>query len=532
VITKKTLCVGLLVLSIIFKFWLIAEMEITDDPDDPPNYVAQILVGGPSFFGPGTGCVGKLFRLIGIPFRDGIEVAYLVSCVLAVKALFDWPTRSYPSLGLFLFLSFNPAPEELFSHIMSDQVWLVEVLLGISLFVLFAETQRRRRWLYLVPAAVCLGFSTITRVTIIPLMAAFLLAAVMAAILYVVKTRRKAVDLQAIIGWIGCIGFIAIFNYSTCLYNSICYGYFGLSITDCREYRIFYMCLQSVGDPSGDKYYPVDDHRLSLVAQAGPVSHWFVDHMRTDLNFRRISQNAYGKYDFALPWFELVVFFNTVPNGDLRQGFAMFRMVENEISKAAEENRLKVRAIIPLPDSRIPIVLSAAPNALRQLSALITAEPAQYAWAWRNDEPKFDNPYFAQALTRRTVAPSPARENIGRALCTFYSFIYARLLFGLELSMGAYLVCGLYYWNKLPAMNLHSLAQQLFALFFFVVFFWYVLFSASGLQATSRYMVFQNVILPLLVVYYFREAWRIARGEIRKTVTPFSAAKANHELLP
>jgi len=511
-IIQRTFCIGVVILSIIFKFWLIAEMEITDDPDDPPNYITQILVGGPSFFGPGTGCVGKLFSLIGIPFRDGIEIAYLASCLLAVKALFDWPTKSYLALGLFLFISFDPAPEELFSHIMSDQVWLVEVLLGISLFVTFAGTRKGVRWLYLALAAICLGFSTITRVTIIPLITSFLLWAVISGILWWLKNRQKSFDFQTVGGWIACVAFVGIFNYSTCFYNSIYKGYFGLSLTDSREYHEFYMCLQSVGDPTGDKYYPVDDHRLSLIAQAGPASHEFVDQMRTDLNFRRINQKAYGKYDFALTWFELVVFFNTIPNGNLHQGFAMFKEVENEISKASEEHRLKVRTIIPLPDCRIPIVMSAFPDALRHLSAFITTEPAQYAWAWGGSEPQFENVYFSQALTRRAVAPSPVRENIGKALCTFYSIIYSKMLLGLELGVDVYLGCGIYCWKKISTFSLHFLAQQFFVVFFVVLFFWYVLFDASGLVSSARYMVFQNVMLPLLLVYYFRQAWQIVRG--------------------
>jgi hypothetical protein len=510
--TKGTICIGVLILAIIFKFWLIAEMEITDDPDDPPNYVRQILMGGPSFFGPGTGCVGKLFLLLGIPFRDGIEIAYLLACLLAVKALFDWPVKSYLALGLFLFISFNPVPEELFSHLLSDTVCLVEELLGLSLFVAFAATRHGLRWFYLALAAVCLGFSTITRMTLIPLVASFLLWAVISGLLCWLKKGRKDFDFQAVAGSVACVAFIGIFNYSTCFYNSIAYGYFGVSLPDSREFRDFYMCLQSVGDPDGDKYYPVDAHRLSLVAQAGPVSHWFVEQMKTDQNFRRISQNAYGKFDLALPWFVFPVFFNTIPNGDLHQGFAMFKVIESEIATAARENRLKVRPIIPLPDSRIRIVLSAFPDAIRRLIPSITTVPAQYAWAWGGDEPKFDNIYFSQALSRRAVAPSPPRENIGKALCAFYSIIYSYMLLGLGLSVGAFLVSGLYYWKKLPAFSFHFLAQQLFAIYFVVLFFWYVLFDASGLLASARYMVFQNVILPLLLVYYFRHAWRILRA--------------------
>ena len=517
--TKGIICCLILALSLLFKFWLIAEMEITDDADDAVNYLSQILLNHPSFYGPGTGWAGKLFYLLGIPFRDGIEVLYLLSCLLVVKALFTWPTKSYLALGLFLFVAFNPAPEELFSHLMSDQVWLVEVLLGLSLYVAFADTPTRLRCLYLVLAAVSLGLSTLTRTTLVPLVASFLLWGLLGGILCWLKKRRKAFDLHSAIGIVVCLAFIGILNDATCFYNSIHYGYFGLSVIDSREYRDFYLCLQSVGDPTGDPYYPVDDHRLGLVAQAGPVSHRFVDQMRTDRRFRTVSRQTFGKYDFSLGWFHFIVFADTFPNGNLPQGFAMFRAVESEIAQASADNRLKVRHILPLPDCRLPIVLSVLPDAMRDVSALITVEPSRYAWAWAG-EPKFDNAYFSLALTRRTVVPSPLRENIGRALCVFYSIIYPIMLPGLILAVSAYLACGVYFWKKISAFSLRFLARQLFGVLFVVLFCWYAFFHASGFPAFARYMIYQNVMLPVLLVYYGREAWCMVRGHDSLTRQP------------
>jgi len=421
-------------------------------------------------------------------------------------------TKSYLALGLFLFVSFNPAPEELFSHLMSDQVWLVEVLLGLSLYTAFADAPTRLRSLYLALAAVCLGLSTVTRTTQVPLLASFVLWALIGGTLGWLKNGRKAFDLHAVVGFATCLVFVVLLNYATCFYNSIHDGYFGLSAIDSREYRDFYMSLQSVGDPTGDPHYPVDDHRLGLVAQAGPVSHGFVDRMRTDQRFREVSRDTFGKYDFSLGWFHFIVFGNTLPNGDLSRGFAMFREVENEISKASAENRLKVRTILPLPDCRIPILLSVLPGALRDESALITTIPSQYAWAWGGDEAKFDNAYFSQALTRRAVAPSTLRENIGKALCAFYSAVYSNMLPGLMLAVGAYLACSVYSWKKNSAFCLRFPVQQLFGVFFVVLFFWYVFFHASGFPAVARYLVYQNVMLPLLLVYYFREAWQMVRS--------------------
>ena len=182
--TKNIFCSCLLALGIIFKLWLIAEMEITDDPTDPANYVAQILFNWGLCYGPGTGYVGKLFYELGIPFRLGIEIAYLFASLLVLKALLEWPTRSFLALGLYLFVIFNPAPEELFSHLMSDQVWLVETMMGISFLVFFAGDRSRLRWLYILLSALCLGFSVITRSAMVPLTVAFLLLAMLSGTLH------------------------------------------------------------------------------------------------------------------------------------------------------------------------------------------------------------------------------------------------------------------------------------------------------------------------------------------------------------
>jgi hypothetical protein len=508
-ISKKYLCAGVLVVVTLFKFWLIAEMEITDDPDDPPNYIAQILGSGPSFFGPGTGWFGKLFFHTGIPFRDGIEIFYLVSCVLLVRVLFAWPFQTWSALSLFVFLFFNPAPEELFSHMESDQIWLVETLLGLSLFNCFIFGRTMWRWLWLGLASLSLGFATITRMSIIPLVFSFLVWAAIAGVLWWLKCKPRRIDFPILAGTVACLILIGTLNVATCYYNFVQYHYFGLSIVDCREYADFYMSLQSVGDATGEKYYPVDEQRLGLIAKAGPISHWFVDHVNTDQNFRRIGREHYGTYDFALPWFCFVIYFNAVPSGDLNQGFAMFKEVEGEIAQAARENRIKVRRIIPLPDSRLGILLGAMPEACRSVHANIVTEPTRYAWSEWPDEPKFESPAFTLALNRRTVTASPLRETIGEVLCTFYRTAYWPMLLTLEAVLAAYFAALLFQWRKVAGFSARFLGQQLYLVVSICFFGWYVLFIASGLLMSFRYVIFQNVMLPILLAYYAREAWRL-----------------------
>jgi hypothetical protein len=511
--TKNIFCSCLLALGIIFKLWLVAEMEITDDPNDPAEYVAQILFNWGLGYGPGTGYVGKLFYELGIPFRFGIEIAYLVSSLLVLKALLEWPTRSFLSLGLYLFVIFNPAPEELFSHLMSDQVWLVETMLGLSFLVFFAGDRSKFRWIYALLSSLCLGFSVITRSALIPLMTAFLLWAALSGVLRWLKGNGRGLDFSAIGACLLCLYTINFFYYSTCYHHLKYHGFFGISLYDSREYKDFYMCLQSVGDPTGEKYYPIDDHRLELIGQAGPQSRWFVEQLGKASFFRKASMDAYGKPGLALCWFHCATFTTMDQDGNFEIFFALFKAVEDEIHQAAQEKRLKVRPIIPLPDCRIPIVLSAVPEASRHIAALTTLEPSRYAWDWGFAEPRFDNKYFSQALTRRIVTPSPLRENIGKALCSVYSRAYAGLLWALAVAMGLFTGLFVYRLRKIPAFSFYFLAQQLFAAVFVAVFLWYLLFDASGLLATSRYLVFNNVMLPILLVYYLNKSLQLLKGD-------------------
>ena len=515
--TKSNICLAVLALALIFKFWLIAGMEITDDLDDPVNYMKQILLNEGLCYGPGTGMVGGLFYHLGIPFRIGIEAAFLLATFASVSALLDSPAKSYLALGVFLFASFNPAVEELLSHLMSDQVWLVETLLGFSFFVFFAGTRAKICWAYAVLAGLFLGYSTITRSTFVPLLAIFGIWAALSCLLAWRKNKGRVVDYPAIGGCVICLYAVTIFYYDTCWHNAQANGFFGLSALDSREYQSFYLCLQSVGEPTGERYYPVDDGRLRLIASAGPRSRWFVDQLAKDSSFRKISEQVYGKPGLALCWFHWAVFETVDADGDLDKTFALFKDVEGEITQAGREGRLQVRPILPLPDCRVPIVLSAMPAAASHVTAMVMSEPSRYAYASDAGEPRFDDVRFTEALNRHPVALGPVRDHIGSALCVAYAYAYPPLLAGLGLAVAMFIVRLALRWRELPDFTFPFLAQQMFGVAFVVLFFWYLLFDASGLLAVPRYLVFNNAILPVLFAYYAREAWQVSAGWASKS---------------
>lgn len=492
----------LVLMGIAFKWWLISRMEITDDLNDPFHYVSQILSNSGLCYGPGTGLVGKLFYHLGIPFRTGIEIAYLVGSFLTIKALIGSPMKIPAASLLYLFVILNPNTAELFSHFMSDQIWLVEILLGLSCLVFSSRMRSKYDRIYAVLAGLCLGLSVITRSTFIPLMVTFSLWAVLCLPFILFRSTKTGLNFRFIAGGFLCFYTIVFIYYAICFHNSNANGYFGLSVFDSREYRSFYMTLQSVGDADGEPYYPVDNARQKLIAEAGPRSKYFVDRLALDRQFREVSQKVYGRYDLALPWFHWAIFETVYENGDLDKTFSLFRDVEREISNAKRNKILKIRPIIPLPDCRMRIVLSVLPPALCRTTNAMIYEPPRYAWAWADPEPKFVDKEFSQALNRRNISPDPTRNETGKLLCIFYAPIYAPLPAVLLIVLAGFISLLIYHWKNLGDLTFYFLVQQLYLVLFGVFFLWYLLFDASGLIVTNRYMVFHNVMLPILIVYY------------------------------
>ncbi len=162
---KKILCPMLVALAVCLKLWLVFGTEIADATDDPHEYVLQILypVNGGLAYAPGTGIFGRLFHDIGMPFRLGIEAVFAIACTLVLRALFDWPWRAWRPAVLFAIMILDPLTLALFSHLYSDQVWLVETMLGAACFIFGLRNDLRPGWGWLGLAALFLGLSAITR---------------------------------------------------------------------------------------------------------------------------------------------------------------------------------------------------------------------------------------------------------------------------------------------------------------------------------------------------------------------------------
>jgi hypothetical protein len=518
---KTRLCLSGFVCAVLLKFWLVWETEIGDAVDDPHEYVLQILypANGGLAYPPGTGLAGRLFHDLGIPFRLGIETAFLAASVLVVRALFGWPWKCPLGLGLFLLTILNPATAELFSHLFSDQVWLIETMLALSCFVLAFREEGKLQWSLVLTAVFFFGLSEVTRSVTVPLLAGTNLFALLALAVLLAKYRSKklkrSLDLLALIIPTLIAGLLLIYG-GVSRYNYVEHGYTGLSYIDSTEYKDFYLTLQAVGDPTGVRYFPIDEDRRKLIAQAGPTSAWFIGQLEANGVYKQAGLAHYDRYDIPSGWFHWATFTATMNGGDYITAFAIFRSIEDEIAEASREGTLKVRSIAPLPDSRLNIVMGAFPDGLRHTLRQTLYEPAPAAFTAQGGNFRYDNPEFTQALTRRTVTESPLRESVWQVLAGVYAWIYTRADFYLYLaSLVVFLGTVVVRWGQIEEFSLTFIAQQLFNVLFIVFLFWYALFDASGMPVISRYMILNQLLLPLLIAYFAVAMVRLRRGESR-----------------
>jgi hypothetical protein len=517
----------LFLLAVLVKLWLIWPAQISDATDDPHEYMLQILypANGGLTYPPGTGLIGRFCYDLGLPFRLSLEISFLFAAAVLLRALFAWPWQSYLALGLFILTIFDPAPAELFSHLYSDQVWLIETMLGVSCLVLAFRREGHLDWNCLVLTLFFLGLSMITRSVSVPLLLALMVFALLALALLLAKFRSKhlkrSLDLLALTIPTLVLG-IALIYLGICRYNVTHHGYTGISYIDSNEYKQFYLCLQSVGDPTGVKYFPIDERRRQLIAKAGPDSAWFIQQLDGNAVYQNAGLKNYGIYDIPAGWFHWAAFTAAMDpaKGDYMTAFSLFKSIEGEIATANRLGAIRVRAILPLPDCRLPIVAGALPDGARQTVRKIIHEPPPAAFDTRAR--RYDSPDFTKALTRparpdltaQVIAANAARDRIWQTLVRVYSCIYTRLVFGLFLlSLVVFLAALAWRWKQIDEFSLTFIARQFFPITFFVYFFWYALFDASGMPVTARYMILNHLLLLPLLVFYLLSAAQLHKSK-------------------
>ena len=517
----RLLLIGFLFV-IALKFWLIWESEIRDATDDPHEYLLQILYpsnGGLSY-PPGVGIVGGFFYGLGIPFRLALEALFLTASALVLKALIASPWKSGLSLGLFVFMVFDPAPNELFTHFFSDPPWLIETMLGAACFVLAFRRETRLDWSAIILSVCFFGLSIITRSIIAPLLISVMVFALFGLAITLAKFRsphlKRNLDYLALSVPTIIFGLCILYG-GVCRYNYARHGYSGLSYIDSNEYKKFYVTLQSVGDPTGAPYFPIDQARRRLIAQAGPDSRWFVDQLDQNAFYKNVGVVHYGTYDIPAGWFHWATFTAAMDpaKGDYTTAFSLFKSVEDEIANASVHNHLKVRTVLPLPDSRLPIVAQMLPSGFHHTLRLLLNEPPPDGFTPKDGQPQYVSPEFTKALNRRSVEASPLRESIWRDLTLAYSWIYTKPLFYLYvITLAGFGLVVVLRWKRIDEFSPIFVARQMFTILFLVLILWYALFDASGMPTLARYMMLNHLLLLPLICSYVLESARLLRKEL------------------
>ena len=511
--------------AIALKFTLIWQSEIADAHDDPHEYILQILfpANGGLAYPPGMGLVGQLFLALHLPFRLGLEFFFLLAVTLVIRALFRWPWQNWLAFGLFIFTLFDPEPVELFSHFYSDPVWLVETLLGTACFVLACRYGRKPALVFVILSLFFFGLSILTRSIAPPLLLGVILFAVLALVLILIKfpspTLKPSLDRLAVVAPTLILGLCLIYGL-TCRYNYLNHGYVGLSYVDCAEYKEFYLSLQSVGEPDGPPYFPIDEHRRQLIAQAGPDARWFVEELDKNDVYKAAGREHYGLSDIPAGWFHWAAYTTTLNHGDYLTAFALFRSIEDEITAAGEKGTIKVRSVGSMPDSRLAIVARVFPHSLRSAIGFIRHEPSPRAFGPDSGK-SYTDPDFTTALNRRSVTPSPLRDHSWQVLTRIYAWVYNAALFYLFfVVLLLFLFAVIRHWKQIDEFSIGFLAQQLFVLLFVIFLFWYALFDASGMPIQPRYLIYNHLLLVPLLAYYLTATIRLHRGQPLESQPP------------
>jgi hypothetical protein len=511
----KPVTVALLLLLLV-KWWVIWPYEIVDATDDPIVYIAQVANPGiGACYGPGTGFFGHLFYTVSIPYRLGLEAVFQLALYLQVAALLGWPhQKGLACLGYGVAL-FNPNWAEISSHLLSDPVWTVFTMTGVSLWGLYCQGMVSK--VVAIPMAVLFLLAGLTRPLTVPLFLCFM---AFPGVCYLLIWLSKSVDKRKLSVSITIPALLlmvtTLLPYKLWLAMDP-YGYGGTSSLDSRAFVNLYMTFQSVGEPDGIPYFPVGEERRALIATAGPLCKKLMaeidDPQGPCAIFKGCGDFYYGVHDIPEGWVQCAV------EGEsplyLGPRFKYYSDLEQEIHQAHAEGRLPVRSILPLPDCRLEKVFSVLPKAMVEAYFPLVYQPAHFSGTFPTA--RFDMPIFTKYLNRRNVHPDELHNWVTWSICLIYRAYFPLL----PPILGLFVLYSMMYGKiRGCSVDLPFLAQQIFLVTFTGLLACYILFSASGLPLVSRYLTYHSLLLPLLTLYYGSLAWKL--WQLKRLHTPTS----------
>jgi len=510
---RKNACLFLFLAIIAFKFWLIASTDIGDVSGDSVEYVKAVLhfEQFPAPFGPGTALFAIGWKSFGVPLRLGYEIGFIAGLMIFVSSIIQKPWQCAWGLIAFSFALFNPLANWLFSWILSDPVSLIVSLLALGFFAkALQEESRKRSLLSSIASGGFFAFSVITR-TQLELVLALLSLALLSTIVVALTTKACEKNSRQMKIWrplmvlVVILITLSVHSYVD-QYHAKKWGYNGLSYIDSKEYRSLYSALKAVGESDGQLYFPIGKERRDLISRCGHACALLMTKIESAASCKQVSKDAYGTYDIATGWFHWAVF--RVP--PTKDDFILIAAARNEIEKARLGGVIHVRHENPLPDDRMKIVVPAFWMSAKKMLNFITSGPDSYTYS----NLPFVDPDVDAATTRRHLTADTTRLKVILRICRMYSYLFGprTCLVCVFLLL---VTAALQIWRGIFEKTVVApIGPWIAWVFGAMLLFYYAWIDVSGLPAGARYVVYSNVIVPIVIVWSLREISLSVRARI------------------
>lgn len=156
---------------LVLKLLLVADEEVIRGVYDPEAYAqmtADMVWFGKSFansYRVGAPMLYAGLMLLGIPWRLGIEVAFLLSALLLARSLFGLTRSAAVFFATFVLVAFHPWPMQAFRTFLSEPACLTTHLIIVSLFAMMMSRARIGfRDVYVYALGLTLGICDATKI--------------------------------------------------------------------------------------------------------------------------------------------------------------------------------------------------------------------------------------------------------------------------------------------------------------------------------------------------------------------------------
>lgn len=345
---------GLALALLVLKLLLVADEEVIRGVYDPESY-AQMTVDmvwfGKSFansYRVGAPMVYAGLMLLGIPWRLGIEVAFLLSALLLARSLFGLTRSAAVFFATFVLVAFHPWPLQAFRTFLSEPVCLTTHLIIVGLFAtMMARARIGFRDVQVYALGLTLGICDATKIET-PFLVALYAVGAIAVLLRVRCTWRRLLREAAVLA----VPLLMLFGAQAIikLCNSTRCGVGTLSQQESPGYSALMQALYATWAPDSSRYAPVTTKSLAMACDASPTLSRFREKLLDpEASATKAGEQATGRKGEFGPHLNWLLMQNIIGSTERETNEIMLRAAA-EIETAIAAGRLKGRfALYPMP---------------------------------------------------------------------------------------------------------------------------------------------------------------------------------------